>query len=176
MEIRRRHAGYVCRGKLCRSCHHRQKSLLTAWWTSHRNQPLQIHIVTHLKSKKMRESDHLILITSGKIWAKATHIWLVSMSGDNAANTAKVQGYALLPSDKADGATKNISDNASDTSRDCRSKALATAPHLNPTHVAHLSHFSTPKRTKKPPCAQQESQCARRLKERIARNGGLEYK
>ena len=28
--------------------------------------------------------------------------------------------------------------------------------------------------TKKPPCAQQESQCARRLKERIARKGGLE--
>ena len=27
--------------------------------------------------------------------------------------------------------------------------------------------------TKKPPCAQQESQCARRLKERIARRGGL---
>lgn len=43
----------------------------------------------------MRESDHLILIASGKIRAKATHIWLVSMSGDNAANTAKVQGYAL---------------------------------------------------------------------------------
>ena len=28
--------------------------------------------------------------------------------------------------------------------------------------------------TKKPPCAQQESQCARRLKERIARKGGLD--
>ena len=27
--------------------------------------------------------------------------------------------------------------------------------------------------TKKPPCAQQESQCARRLKERIARKGGI---
>ena len=27
--------------------------------------------------------------------------------------------------------------------------------------------------TKKPPCAQQESQCVRRLKERIARKGGL---
>ena len=27
--------------------------------------------------------------------------------------------------------------------------------------------------TKKPPCAQQENQCARRLKERIARKGGL---
>ena len=166
MEKRRRHAGYVCRGKLCRSCHHRQKSLLKAWWTSHRNQPLQIHIVTHLKSKKMRESDHLILIASGKIWAKATHIWLVSMSGDNTANTAKAQGYALLPSDKAHGATKNISDNAFTVSRDCRSKALATAPHLNTAPVVHLSHSSTPKRTKKPPCAQQESQCARRLKER----------
>ena len=34
----------------------------------------KIHIVTHLKSKKMRGSDHLILITCGKIWAKATHI------------------------------------------------------------------------------------------------------
>ena len=100
---RRRRAEYVCRGKLCRSCRHRQKSLLTAWWTSHRNQPLQIHIVTHLKSKKMRESDHLILITCGKIWAKATHIWLVSMSGDNAANTAKVQGYALCLPTKRTG-------------------------------------------------------------------------
>ena len=95
------------------------------------------------------------------------------MSGDNTANTAKAQGYALLPSDKAHGATKNISDNAFTVSRDCRSKALATAPHLNPTHVAHLSHSSTPKRTKKPPCAQQESQCARRLKERSTRMGWL---
>ena len=76
-----------------------------------------------------------------------------------------------MPSGIAHGATKNISDNSSAVSRDCRSKALATAPHLNPTHVAHLSHSSTPKRTKKPPCAQQESQCARRLKERIARGG-----
>lgn len=121
----------------------------------------------------MRESDHLILIASGKIWAKATHSWLVLMSGDNAANTAKVQGYALCLPTKAHGATKNISDNASATSRDCRSKALATAPHLTPPHVVHLSHSSTPKRTKKPPCAQQESQCARRLKERIARRGGM---
>ena len=78
-----------------------------------------------------------------------------------------------MPSDKAHGASKNISDNASAVSRDSRSKALATAPHLNPTHVAHLSHSSTPNRTKKPPCAQQESQCARRLKERIAQKGGL---
>lgn len=54
------------------------------------------------------------------------------MSGDNAANTAKVQGFALLPSDKAHGATKNISDNASAVSRDCRSKAFASAPHLTP--------------------------------------------
>ena len=93
------------------------------------------------------------------------------MSGDNAANTAKVQGYALcLPTKRTE---LNISDNASATLRDCRSKALATAPHLSPTHVAHLSHSFTPKRTKKPPCAQQESQCAQRLKERIARKGGL---
>ena len=52
-------------------------------------------------------------------------------------------------------------------------RRLPPPPHLNPPHVAHLSHSSTPKRTKKPPCAQQESQCARRLKERIARKGGL---
>ena len=122
----------------------------------------------------MRGSDHLILITSGKIWAKVTHIWLVSMSGDNAANTAKVQGYALCLPTKRMGL--NISDNASAVSRDCRSKAPATAPHLNPPHVAHLSHSSTPKHTKKPPCAQQESQCVRRLKERIARKGGLRKK
>ena len=30
--------------------------------------------------------------------------------------------------------------------------------------------------SKKPPCAQQESQCARRLKERISQKGGLKYK
>ena len=30
--------------------------------------------------------------------------------------------------------------------------------------------------TKKPPCAQQESLCARRLKERISQKGGLKYK
>ena len=51
----------------------------------------------------MRESDHLILIASGKILAKATHIWLVSMSGDNAANTAKVQGFALCLPTKRTG-------------------------------------------------------------------------
>ena len=51
----------------------------------------------------MRESDHLILITSGKIRAKATHIWVVSMSGDNAANTAKVQGFALCLPTKRTG-------------------------------------------------------------------------
>ena len=50
-------------------------------------------------------------------------------------------------------------------------RRLPPPPHLNPPHVAHLSHSSTPKRTKKPPCAQQESQCARRLKERIDRGG-----
>ena len=66
------------------------------------------------------------------------------------------------------------SDNASAVSWDCRSKVLATAPHIAPIHVDHLSHSSTPKHTKKLPCAQQESQCARRLKERIARKGGLE--
>ena len=54
----------------------------------------------------MRESDHLILIASGKILAKATHIWLVSMSGDNAANTAKVQGFALCLPTKRTGLNK----------------------------------------------------------------------
>ena len=117
---------------------------------------------------------NLILITSGKISEATAHIWVVSISGDNTSRVyCKSPRQCALPSDKAHGATKNISDNASAVSRDCRSKALATAPHLNPPHVAHLSHSSTPKRTKKPPCAQQESQCARRLKERIARKGGL---
>ena len=37
-----------------------------------------------------------------------------------------------MPSDKAHGATKNISDNASAVSRDCRSKALATTPTSKP--------------------------------------------
>ena len=130
MEKRRRHAGYVCRGKLCRSCHHRQKSLLTAWWTSHRRLPLTIHIVTHLKSKKMRESDHLILITSGKIWAKATPQLARINERRQCCEYCKSPRLCALPSDKAHGATKNISDNASAVSRDCRSKALATAPHL----------------------------------------------
>ena len=51
----------------------------------------------------MRESDHLILITSGKISEATAHIWVVSMSGDNAANTAKVQGYALCLPTKRTG-------------------------------------------------------------------------
>lgn len=75
------------------------------------------------------------------------------MSGDNAANTAKVQGFALLPSDKAHGATKNISDNASAVSRDCRSKALATAPEGSapaPMQPASAAPTTTPKRTRKP--------------------------
>ena len=38
---------------------------------------------------------NLILITSGKISEATAHIWVVSISGDNAANTAKVQDYAL---------------------------------------------------------------------------------
>lgn len=174
MEKRRRHAGYDCRGKLCRSCRHRQKSLLTAWWTSHRNQPLQIHIVTHLQSKKMRESDHFILITCGKIWAKAPHIWFVSMSGDNTANTAKVQGYALCLPTKRTGRPRTFPIMLLPCHEIAEARRLPPPPHLSPTHVVHLSHSSTPKRTKKPPCAQQESQCARRLKERIARKGGLE--
>lgn len=174
MEKRRRHAGYDCRGKLCRVCCHRQKSLLTAWWTSHRNQPLQIHIVTHLQSKKMRESDHLILIASGKIWAKATHIWLVSMSGDNAANTAKVQGYALCLPTKRTGRPREFPIMLLPCHEIAEARRLPPLPHLTPTYVTHFSHSFTPKRTKKPPCAQQESQCARRLKERIARKGGLE--
>ena len=166
MEIRRRHAGYVCRGKLCWSCCHRQKSLLTVWWTSHRNQPLQIHIVTHLKSKKMRESDHLILIASGKIWAKATHIWLVSMSGNNAANTAKVQGYALCLPTKRTGLSRTSPIMLLPRHEIAEVRRLPPPPHLNTAPVAHLSHSSTPKRTKKPPCTQRESLCARRLKER----------
>ena len=121
----------------------------------------------------MRESDHLILIASGKILAKATHIWLVSMSGDNAANTAKVQGYALCLPTKRTGRPRTSPIMLLPCHEIARSKALATAPHLITPHVVHLSHSSTPKRTKKPPCAQQESQCARRLKERIARKGGL---
>ena len=121
----------------------------------------------------MRESDHLILITCGKIWAKATHSWLVSISGDNAANTAKVQGCVLCLPTKRMGRPRTFPIILPAVSRDCRSKALATAPHLPPTYVAHFSHSSTPKRTKKPPCAQQESQCARRLKERIARKREL---
>ena len=60
-----------------------------------------------------------------------------------------VQPRALFQEEGiAHGTTKNISENASAVSRDCRSKALATAPHLNPTHVVNLSHSSTPKHKK----------------------------
>ena len=77
-----------------------------------------------------------------------------------------VQGYTLCPSQKAHSLA---------TSRDCLNKVLVTAPHLSSAPCSPpppLSH--TPKRTKKPPGAQQESQCARRLEERIARKSGLE--
>ena len=95
------------------------------------------------------------------------------MSGDNAAITAKVQGYALCLPTKRTGRPRTSPIMLLPCHEIARSKAPATAPHLNPPHVAHLSHSSTPKHTKKPPCAQQESQCARRLKERIAQKGGL---
>ena len=55
-------------------------------------------------------------------------------------------------------------------------RRLPPLPHQNTAPVVHHSHSSTPKRTKKPPYAQQESQCVRRLKERIARKGGLWWK
>ena len=103
-----------------------------------------------------------------------THIWLVSISGDNAANTVKVQGYALCLPTKRMGLPRTSPIMLLPRHEIAEARRLPPPPHLTPTHVAHLSHSPTPKRTKKPPCAQQESQCARRLKERIARKGGLE--
>ena len=102
-----------------------------------------------------------------------THIWLVSISGDNAANTVKVQGYALCLPTKRMGLPRTSPIMLLPRHEIAEARRLPPPPHLTPTHVAHLSHSPTPKRTKKPPCAQQESQCARRLKERIARKGGL---
>lgn len=95
------------------------------------------------------------------------------MSGDNAANTAKVQGYALCLPTKRTERPRTSPIMLLPCHEIAEARRLPPPPHLTPTHVAHLSHSSTPKRTKKPPCAQQENQCARRLKERIARMGGL---
>ena len=51
-------------------------------------------------------------------------------------------------------------------SRDtAEAKRLPPPPYLPPPHVAHLCRsYHHTKHTKKPPCAQQENQCARRLK------------
>ena len=95
------------------------------------------------------------------------------MSGDNTANTAKVQGYALCLPTKRMGLPRTSPIMLLPCHEIARSKALATAPHLTPTHVAHLSHSSTPNRTKKPPCAQQESQCARRLNDGLPERVGF---
>ena len=95
------------------------------------------------------------------------------MSGDNAANTAKVQGYALCLPTKRMGRPRTSPIMLLLCHEIAEARRLPPPPHQNTAPVVHLSHSSTPKRTKKPPCAQQESQCARRLKERIARKGGL---
>ena len=97
---------------------------------------------------------NLILITSGKISEATAHIWVVSISGDNTSRVYckspyKAMRYAFLLKKRTG---LNISDNClcRVSHEIARSKAPATAPHLSPTHVAHLSHSSTPKRTRKP--------------------------
>ena len=88
----------------------------------------------------MRESDHLILIASGKIWAKATHSWLVSISGDNAANTAKVQGYALCLPTKRTGRPRTSPIMLLSCHEIAEARRLPPPPHLTSTHIVHLFH------------------------------------
>ena len=95
------------------------------------------------------------------------------MSGDNAANTAKVQDYALCLPTKRMGRPRTSPIMLLPCHEIAEVRRLPPPLHQKTAPVVHLSHSSTPKRTKKPPCAQQESQCAQRLKERIARKGGL---
>ena len=59
---------------------------------------------------------------------KPPHNWIVSIDGQHSkvVQKPKAMRYAFLP--KRTGLSKNISDNASPTSRDCRAKAAATAP------------------------------------------------
>lgn len=122
----------------------------------------------------MREATILSSLPVVKSELKPPHSWAVSISGDNVANTANVQGYALCLPTKRTGRSRTSPINACAVSRDCRSKAPATAPPLpqpfpcSPPHSCHHTEAY-----EKPPYAQQESQCVRRLKERIARKGGL---
>ena len=108
---------------------------------------------------------------------KPPHIWGVSIDGQHSKvlQKPKAMRYAFLP--KRTGLRKNISDNASPTSRDCRGKAAATAPQR--VHGSQCGRDKTaipnaaPKHTKSRLTHGKESQCARRLNDWTARMGGL---
>ena len=70
---------------------------------------------------------------------------------------------------------KNISDNCPCHVTRLLEARLSLPPHHIPnrSHAAHHSSCYHIEAHEKPPHAQQESQCVRRLKERIARMGGL---
>ena len=100
---------------------------------------------------------NLILITSGKISEATAHIWVVSISGDNASRVYckspyKAMRYAFLLKKRTG---LNISDNClcRVSHEIARSKAATTAPEASasaPAQPAPLTSATTPKRTKKP--------------------------
>ena len=143
---------------------------------------------------------NLILITSGKISEATAHIWVVSISGDNASRVYckspyKAMRYAFLLkkrtglniSDKSFAmlaALGNVQASLTLLSlaqhlplphHEIAEARLPPPPHHFPSrsHAARLHSCHHTEAHEKPPHAQQESQCVRRLKERIARMGGL---
>ena len=119
----------------------------------------------------------LILITSGKKCAKATSHLRRIHRRSALQGGAKVQGYALCLSPEVHRAGQNFSYDCLTRVRDCRAKAAATAPQR--VHGSQCGRGQTAipravsKTTKSRLTHGKESQCARRLKERIARMGGL---
>ena len=98
---------------------------------------------------------NLILITSGKISEATAHIWVVSISGDNASRVYckspyKAMRYAFLLKKRTG---LNISDNClcRVSHEIARSKAPTTAPEVAPAPKQSTANTpaSTPKRTKK---------------------------
>lgn len=98
---------------------------------------------------------NLILITSGKISEATAHIWVVSISGDNASRVYckspyKAMRYAFLLKKRTG---LNISDNClcRVSHEIARSKAPATVPEVAPAPKQSTANTpaTTPKRTKK---------------------------
>lgn len=100
---------------------------------------------------------NLILITSGKISEATAHIWVVSISGDNASRVYckspyKAMRYAFLLKKRTG---LNISDNClcRVSHEIARSKAAATAPECAtavPIQPTSATPATAPKATKKP--------------------------